>query len=72
MLRPPSGCSSPFVRQISVTEGRIVVEPLGLFLPMSVLHEFKPKKPLRYDLENLNRYARKPVVLADQITLRDM
>jgi ferric-dicitrate binding protein FerR (iron transport regulator) len=39
---------------------------------MSVLHEFKPKKPLRYDLENLNRYARKPVVLADQITLRNM
>jgi transmembrane sensor len=90
---------------VSVTEGRVVVEPVSHFLPVSVLHEFKPKlrsvhldagqqttagsagieepskmentatdwqvghlafhlQPLRYVLEDVNRYARKPIVLA--------
>jgi transmembrane sensor len=89
---------------VSVTEGRVVVEPATHFLPVSVLHEFKPKlrsvplvagqqttagsagieeptkmedpatgwqvghlafrlQPLRYVLEDVNRYARKPIVL---------
>jgi transmembrane sensor len=89
---------------VSVTEGRVVVEPATYFLPVSVLHEFKPKlrsvrlvagqqttagsagieeptkmedaatgwqtghlvfrlQPLRYVLEDVNRYARKPIVL---------
>jgi transmembrane sensor len=90
---------------VSVTEGRVVVEPVTHFLPVFVLHEFKPKlrsvhlnvgqqttagsagieeptkmedpatgwqighlafhlQPLRYVLEDVNRYARKPIVLA--------
>ena len=90
---------------VSVTEGRVVVEPVSHFLPVSVLHEFKPKlrsvhlvagqqttagsagieeptkmespatdwqtghlafhlQPLRYVLEDVNRYAQKPIVLA--------
>jgi transmembrane sensor len=90
---------------VSVTEGRVVVEPVSHFLPVSVLHEFKPKlrsvhvdagqqttagsagieeptkmespatdwqtghlafhlQPLRYVLEDVNRYAPKPIVLA--------
>jgi len=90
---------------VSVTEGRVVVEPVSHFLPVSVLHEFKPKlrsvhldagqqttagsagieeptkmenpatdwqighlafhlQPLRYVLEDVNRYASKPIVLA--------
>jgi transmembrane sensor len=92
---------------VSVTEGRVVVEPVTHFLPVVVLQEFKPKlravhlgagqqtiiagsagieeptqvvdtaaatawqsgrlafrlEPLRYVLEDVNRYARKPVVL---------
>jgi transmembrane sensor len=89
---------------VSVTEGRVVVEPATYFLPVSVLHEFKPKlrsvrlvagqqttagsagieeptkmedpatgwqvghlafrlQPLRYVLEDVNRYVRKPIVL---------
>jgi transmembrane sensor len=89
---------------VSVTEGRVVVEPVSHFLPVSVLHEFKPKlrsvrlnagqqttagsagieeptkmedpatdwqighlafhlQPLRYVLEDVNRYAEKPIVL---------
>jgi transmembrane sensor len=89
---------------VSVTEGRVVVEPVAHFLPVSVLHEFKPKlrsvrldagqqttagsagieeptkmedpatgwqtghlafrlQPLRYVLEDVNRYAHKPIVL---------
>jgi len=91
---------------VSVTEGRVLVEPVVRFLPVSVLHEFKPKvrtvpvdageqttagtagieeptrvedpnavaawqtgrlafrlQPLRYVLEDVNRYARKPIVL---------
>jgi transmembrane sensor len=89
---------------VSVTEGRVVVEPVSHFLPVSVLHEFKPKlrsvrlvagqqttagsagieepskmespatdwqtghlafhlQPLRYVLEDVNRYAPKPIVL---------
>jgi transmembrane sensor len=89
---------------VSVTEGRVVVEPATYFLPLSLLHEFKPKlrsvrlvagqqttagsagideptkmedpatgwqighlafrlQPLRYVLEDVNRYARKPIVL---------
>jgi len=89
---------------VSVTEGRVVVEPVAHFLPVSVLHEFKPKlrsvhlvagqqttagsagieeptkmeepatgwqigrlafrlQPLRYVLEDVNRYAQKPIVL---------
>jgi transmembrane sensor len=90
---------------VSVTEGRVVVEPVSHFLPVSVLHEFKPKlrsvhldagqqttagsagieeptkmenpatgwqighlafhlQPLRYVIEDVNRYAQKPIVLA--------
>ncbi|HMI73179.1 MAG TPA: FecR domain-containing protein [Steroidobacteraceae bacterium] len=90
---------------VSVTEGRVVVEPVSHFLPVSVLHEFKPKlrsvhlvagqqttagsagieeptkmespatdwqtghlafhlQPLRYVLEDVNRYAPKPIVSA--------
>jgi transmembrane sensor len=89
---------------VSVTEGRVLVEPVAHFLPVSVLHEFKPKlrsvhlvagqqttagsagieeptkmeepatgwqighlafhlQPLRYVLEDVNRYAQKPIVL---------
>jgi transmembrane sensor len=89
---------------VSVTEGRVVVEPVTHFLPAFVLQEFKPKlrsvrlnvgqqttagsagieeptkmvdaatgwrighlafhlQPLRYVLEDVNRYARKPIVL---------
>jgi transmembrane sensor len=91
---------------VSVTEGRVLVEPATRFLPMSVLQEFRPKlrpvhldagqqtiagragieeptevedpaaatawqtgrlafrlEPLRYVLEDVNRYARKPIVL---------
>jgi transmembrane sensor len=89
---------------VSVTEGRVVVEPVTHFLPVFVLHEFRPKlrsvrlnvgqqttagsagieeptkmvdaatgwqighlafhlQPLRYVLEDVNRYARKPIVL---------
>jgi transmembrane sensor len=89
---------------VSVTEGRVVVEPVTHFLPVAVLHEFKPKlrsvrldagqqttagsagieeptkmegpaagwqvgrlafhlQPLRYVLEDVNRYAQKPIVL---------
>jgi transmembrane sensor len=89
---------------VSVTEGRVVVEPVTHFLPVFVLQEFKPKlrsvrlnvgqqttagsagieeptkmvdaatgwqighlafhlQPLRYVLEDVNRYARKPIVL---------
>jgi transmembrane sensor len=88
---------------VSVTEGRVVVEPAAHFLPVSLLHVFKPKlrgvhldagqqttagsagieeptkmqdpatgwqighlafrlQPLRYVLENVNRYAQKPIV----------
>ena len=91
---------------VSVTEGRVLVEPAGDFLPVAVLQEFKPKlrtvrldagqqttagsagieepskvedpaaatawqtgrlafhlQPLRYVLEDVNRYASKPIVL---------
>jgi transmembrane sensor len=89
---------------VSVTEGRVVVEPVTHFLPVFVLQEFKPKlrsvrlnvgqqttvgsagieeptkmvdaaagwqighlafhlQPLRYVLEDVNRYALKPIVL---------
>jgi transmembrane sensor len=89
---------------VSVTEGRVAVEPITLFLPVAVLHEFKPKlrtvhldagqqtiagsagieeptkmqdpatgwqigrlafhlQPLRYVLEDVNRYSHKPIVL---------
>jgi transmembrane sensor len=91
---------------VSVTEGRVMVEPVSRFIPMVVLQEFKPKlravrldagqqtttgsagieepvqvadpaaatawqsgrlafrlEPLRYVLEDVNRYARKPIVL---------
>ena len=89
---------------VSVTEGRVVVEPVTHFLPVFVLQEFKPKlrsvrlnkgqqttagsagieeptkmeapaigwqigqlafhlQPLRYVLEDVNRYAHKPIVL---------
>jgi len=89
---------------VSVTEGRVLVEPETYFLPVSVLHEFKPKlrsvhlvagqqttagsagieeptkmegpatgwqighlafrlQPLRYVIEDVNRYAPKPIVL---------
>jgi transmembrane sensor len=89
---------------VSVTEGRVVVEPVVHFLPVAVLHEFAPKlrsvrlqagqqttagsagieeptkmdesvagwqtgrlafrlQPLRYVLEDVNRYASKPIVL---------
>jgi len=90
---------------VSVTEGRVLVEPVSHFLPVAVLHEFKPKlrsvhlvagqqttagsagieeptkmedpatgwqighlafhlQPLRYVIEDVNRYAQKPIVLA--------
>jgi transmembrane sensor len=91
---------------VSVTEGRVMVEPVSHFLPMVVLQEFKPKlravrldagqqttagsagieepiqvadpaaatawqsgrlafrlEPLHYVLEDVNRYAPKPIVL---------
>ncbi len=89
---------------VSVTEGRVVVDPVTGLLPVSLLQEFKPKlrsvrvsagqqttagsagieeptkmedpatgwqighlafrlQPLRYVLEDVNRYARKPIVL---------
>jgi len=91
---------------VSVTEGRVMVEPAADFLPASVLREFKPNlravrldagqqttagsagiaepsqvedpaaatawqsgrlafhlQPLRYVLEDVNRYASKPIVL---------
>jgi len=92
---------------VSVTEGRVVVEPVSYFLPVSVLQEFKPKlrsvhlvagqqttagsagieeptkmespatdwqtghlafhlQPLRYVLEDVNRYASKPIVSATE------
>jgi transmembrane sensor len=89
---------------VSVTEGRVVVEPVAHFLPVVVLHQFEPKlrsvrlhagqqttvgsagieeptkmedavggwqtgrlafrlQPLRYVLEDVNRYASKRIVL---------
>jgi transmembrane sensor len=92
---------------VSVTEGRVVVEPVSHFLPVSVLHEFKPKlrsvrlvagqqttagsagieeptkmespatdwqtghlafhlQPLRYVLEDVNRYAPKRILLESE------
>jgi transmembrane sensor len=91
---------------VSVTEGRVVVEPATYFLPVAVLQEFKPKlrpvhldageqtiagsagieeptrvvdtaaatawqsgrlafrlEPLRYVVEDVNRYAPKPLLL---------
>ena len=92
---------------VSVTEGRVVVEPVTHFLPAFVLQEFEPKlrsvrlnvgqqttagsagieeptkmvdaatgwqighlafhlQPLRYVLEDVNRYARKPIVLENE------
>jgi transmembrane sensor len=89
---------------VSVTEGRVLVEPATHFLPVAMLHEFKPKlrsvrldagqqttagsagieeptkmedpaagwqvghlafhlQPLHYVLEDVNRYAQKPIVL---------
>ena len=91
---------------VAVTEGRVLVEPVAHFLPVSVLQGFRPKlravhldagqqtvagsagiedptevedaaaatawqtgrlafrlQPLRYVLEEVNRYARKPIVL---------
>jgi transmembrane sensor len=89
---------------VSVTEGRVVVEPVTHFLPVAMLHEFKPKlrsvrldagqqttagsagieeptkmedpatgwqvghlafhmQPLHYVIEDVNRYAHKPIVL---------
>jgi transmembrane sensor len=91
---------------VSVTEGRVLVEPAADFLPVAVLREFKPNlrtvrldagqqttagsagiaepsqvedpaaatawqfgrlafhlQPLRYVLEDVNRYASKPIVL---------
>jgi transmembrane sensor len=92
---------------VSVTEGRVVVEPVTRFLPAFVLQEFEPKlrsvrltvgqqttagsagieeptkmvdaatgwqighlafhlQPLRYVLEDVNRYARKPIVLENE------
>jgi len=93
---------------VLVTEGRVLVEPVSHFLPLSVLLEFKPKlrpvhldagqqtmagiagieeptrvedptaatawqtgrlafhlQPLRYVLEDVNRYAPKRIVLGD-------
>ena len=93
---------------VSVTEGRVLVEPATRILPVALLQEFKPKlravrlqagqqtmagsagiesaspmedpaaatawqsgqlsfrmEPLRYVLENVNRYAPKPIVLED-------
>jgi transmembrane sensor len=92
---------------VSVTEGRVLVEPVAHLLPVSVLQEFRPKlrtvhvdagqqtiawsagieeptevedpaaatawrtgrlafrlQPLRYVLEDVNRYSPKPIVLA--------
>jgi len=91
---------------VAVTEGRVLVEPIAHFLPVSVLQGFRPKlravhldagqqtvagsagiedptavedtaaatawqtgrlafrlQPLRYVLEDVNRYAPKPIVL---------
>ena len=91
---------------VSVTEGRVVVEPVAHFLPVSVLQQFEPRlrtvrvdagqqtiagaagieepvpvadpaaatawqtgrlsfrlQPLHYVLEDVNRYAPKPIVL---------
>jgi transmembrane sensor len=91
---------------VSVTEGRVLVEPTAHFLPVAVLQEFSPKlrsvrldageqtmtgsagieepsrvedpaaatswqtgrlafrlEPLRYVIEDVNRYAPKPIVL---------
>jgi transmembrane sensor len=91
---------------VAVTEGRVLVEPVAHFLPVSVLQGFRPKlravhldagqqtvagsagiedptevqdaaeatawqtgrlafrlQPLRYVLEDVNRYTRKPIVL---------
>ena len=93
---------------VSVTEGRVLVEPVAHFLPVSILQGFRPKlrtvhldagqqtvagsagiedptdvkdaaaatawqtgrlafrlQPLRYVLEEVNRYARKPIVLEE-------
>jgi transmembrane sensor len=93
---------------VLVTEGRVLVEPVSHFLPLSVLQEFKPKlrpvhvyagqqtmagiagieeptkvedptaatawqtgrlafhlQPLRYVLEDVNRYAPKRIVLGE-------
>jgi len=93
---------------VSVTEGRVLVEPVAHFLPVSVLQQFQPKlrtvhldagqqttagsagieeptevedpaaptswrtgrlafrmQPLRYVLEEVNRYAPKPIVLEE-------
>jgi transmembrane sensor len=92
---------------VSVTEGRVVVDPVAGLLPVSLLQEFKPKlrpvhvsagqqttagsagieeptkmedpatgwqighlafrlQPLRYVLEDVNRYAHKPIVLESE------
>jgi transmembrane sensor len=92
---------------VSVTEGRVLVKPVTVLLPVSLLQEFKPKlrsvhvdagqqttagsagveeptkmddpatgwqighlafrlQPLRYVLEDVNRYAPKPIVLEDE------
>ena len=94
---------------VTVTEGRVVVEPVSHIMPIAVLREFKPKlrpvrveageqaiagdagiedairmedaaattswqtgrlafrlQPLRYVLEDVNRYTRKPIVLEDE------
>jgi transmembrane sensor len=94
---------------VAVTEGRVVVNPVAHFLPVTLLREFKPKlrpvrvdageqttagsagieeaskvddpsattawqagrlafrlQPLRYVLEDVNRYASKPIVLQDE------
>ena len=92
---------------VSVTEGRVVVNPVAGLLPVSLLQGFKPKlrsvhvdagqqttagsagieeptkmeepatdwqighlafrlQPLRYVLEDVNRYARKPIVVENE------
>ena len=92
---------------VSVTEGRVVVNPVSGLLPVALLQEFKPKlrsvhvsagqqttagsagieeptkmedpatgwqighlafrlQPLRYVLEDVNRYAHKPIVLENE------
>jgi transmembrane sensor len=92
---------------VSVTEGRVVVDPISGLLPVALLKEFKPKlrsvrldagqqttagsagieeptkmedpatgwqighlafrlQPLRYVLEDVNRYAQKPIVLDNE------
>ena len=94
---------------VSVTEGRVLVEPVAHLLPVAVLQSFEPKlrtvrldagqqtitgsagigeptkvedpaaatswqtgrlafrlQPLRYVLEDVNRYATKPIVLASE------